>query len=110
MVLVSVCSGVGFKPYSSLAVCAWFKELFLIGVCGVSSMCLFHGAIYQGVSLSGWRIGWAVAPAYIASTIRNIHTKLTDSTPAPFQEGALTALRSPLEYFESLRRVGFRKL
>ncbi|THG21749.1 hypothetical protein TEA_001567 [Camellia sinensis var. sinensis] len=53
---------------------------------------------------TGWRIGWAVAPACIASAIRNIHTKLTDSAPAPFQEAALTALRSPLEYFESLRR------
>ncbi|CAL5357806.1 unnamed protein product [Camellia sinensis] len=59
-------------------------------------------------SLSGmqrcWRIGWVVAPACIASAIRNIHTKLTDSAPAPFQEAALTALRSPLEYFESLRK------
>ncbi|CAL5437502.1 unnamed protein product [Camellia sinensis] len=64
-------------------------------------------------SLSGmqscWRIGWVVAPVCIASAIRNIHTKLTDSAPAPFQEAALTALRSPLEYFESLRKVGFRK-
>ncbi|CAL5433649.1 unnamed protein product [Camellia sinensis] len=52
----------------------------------------------------GWRIGWVVAPACIAFAIRNIHTKLTDSAPAPFQEAALTALRSPLEYFESLRK------
>ncbi|CAL5433515.1 unnamed protein product [Camellia sinensis] len=52
----------------------------------------------------GWRIGWVVAPGCIASTIRNTHTKLTDSAPAPFQEVALTALRSHLEYFESLRR------
>ncbi|CAL5437624.1 unnamed protein product [Camellia sinensis] len=53
----------------------------------------------------GWIIGWVVAPACIASAIRNIHTKLTDSAPAPFQEAALTALRSPLEYFESLRKI-----
>ncbi|KAI7990184.1 ATP-dependent DNA helicase 2 subunit KU70 [Camellia lanceoleosa] len=59
--------------------------------------------------IEGWRIGRAVAHACIASAIRSIHTKLMDSTPAPFQEAALTALRSPLEYFESLRRVGFRK-
>ncbi|XP_011041670.1 PREDICTED: kynurenine--oxoglutarate transaminase 1-like isoform X2 [Populus euphratica] len=29
---------------------------------------------------------------------------VTDSAPAPFQEAALTALRSPPEYFEKLRR------
>jgi len=55
--------------------------------------------------LLGWRIGWAIAPASIASAIRNIHIIVTDSAPAPFQEAALTALRSPPEYFESLRRV-----
>lgn len=65
-------------------------------------------AFCQHVSLSGWRVGWAVASACIASAIRNIHIKLTDSAPAPFQEAALTALRSPLEYFELLRRVGIK--
>ncbi|CAL5433627.1 unnamed protein product [Camellia sinensis] len=57
----------------------------------------------------GWRIGWVVAHACIASAIRSIHTKLMGSAPTPFQEAAVTALRSPLEYFESLRKVGFRK-
>ena len=59
--------------------------------------------------LSGWRIGWAIAPPFIASAIRNIHVKITDSAPAPFQEAALTCLRSPPEYFESLRRVGSKE-
>ncbi|GMQ00420.1 hypothetical protein CsSME_00047515 [Camellia sinensis var. sinensis] len=54
--------------------------------------------------LECWRIGLVVASACIASIIINIHTKLTDFAPAPFQETALTALRSPLEYFESLRK------
>ncbi|XP_039067661.1 probable N-succinyldiaminopimelate aminotransferase DapC [Hibiscus syriacus] len=52
---------------------------------------------------SGWRIGWAIAPASAASAIRNIHVKITDSAPAPFQEAALTALSSPPNYFETLR-------
>lgn len=55
--------------------------------------------------LSGWRVGWAIAPASIASAIRNIHIKLTDSAPAPFQEAAVTALTSSLEYFKSLKKV-----
>ncbi|KAI0530945.1 hypothetical protein KFK09_000493 [Dendrobium nobile] len=50
-----------------------------------------------------WRIGWACAPSNIASAIRNIHIRITDSAPAPFQEAALTALRSSPEYFKSLR-------
>mgnify|MGYP004724302863 CR=1 FL=1 len=53
----------------------------------------------------GWRIGWAIAPARIALAIQNIHVKVTDCAPAPFQEAALTALRSSPQYFDSLRRV-----
>ncbi|XP_048503945.1 uncharacterized protein LOC104899216 isoform X2 [Beta vulgaris subsp. vulgaris] len=51
----------------------------------------------------GWRIGWAIAPTCIADAIRNIHIRLTDSAPAPFQEAALAALRSPPQYYDSLR-------
>ena len=54
---------------------------------------------------SGWRVGWAIGPSCIAFAIKNIHTKVTDSAPAPFQEAALTALTSPREYYKSLRRV-----
>ncbi|XP_034690613.1 kynurenine--oxoglutarate transaminase 3-like [Vitis riparia] len=50
-----------------------------------------------------WRVGWAIASACIASTIRNIHTRITDCAPAPFQEAVVTALRIPPEYFELLR-------
>ena len=54
---------------------------------------------------SGWRVGWAIAPTFLASAIKNIHARVTDCAPAPFQEAALSALRSPPEYFESLRSV-----
>lgn len=54
---------------------------------------------------TGWRIGWACAPGNIASAIRNIHIKITDSAPAPFQDAALTALRSPPTYFDTLKTV-----
>lgn len=69
---------------------------------------LFISQHYLAHCLSGWRVGWAIAPPFIASAIRNIHVKITDCAPAPFQEAALTALRSPPEYFGSLRRVGCR--
>jgi len=27
---------------------------------------------------SGWRVGWAIAPAFLASAIRNIHKRVTE--------------------------------
>lgn len=80
------------------------KHISLASLPGMQRRTIITSSLSKTYSVTGWRIGWAVAPACIASAIRNIHTKLTDSAPAPFQEAALTALRSPLEYFESLRR------
>jgi aspartate/methionine/tyrosine aminotransferase len=62
-------------------------------------------------NILGWRIGWVCAGASIASSspasIINIHVKLTDSAPAPFQEAALIALTSTPDYYESLKTVRF---
>lgn len=76
----------------------------MISYCLTDIWALFRLAVSYNL---GWRVGWAIAPAFIASAIRNIHSRITDTAPAPFQEAALIALRSPPEYFESLRRVGY---
>ncbi|CAA6669137.1 unnamed protein product [Spirodela intermedia] len=71
---------------------------------GMQERTIITSSLSKTFSVTGWRIGWAMAPAVFASAIRNIHIKLTDSAPAPFQEAALTALSSPPQYFESLRK------
>jgi aspartate/methionine/tyrosine aminotransferase len=66
---------------------------------------IITSSLSKTYSVTGWRIGWACAPANIASAIRNIHVKLTDSAPAPFQEAALVALTSPPDFYSSLKQV-----
>ncbi|TYI12046.1 hypothetical protein ES332_A09G249100v1 [Gossypium tomentosum] len=70
---------------------------------GMQERTIITSSLSKTFSVTGWRIGWAIAPASAASAIQNIHIRITDSAPAPFQEAALTALRSPIEYFETLR-------
>nr|CAD1840069.1 unnamed protein product [Ananas comosus var. bracteatus] len=70
---------------------------------GMQERTIITSSLSKTFSVTGWRIGWACAPATIASAIRNIHIKITDSAPAPFQEAALTALRTPPDYFKSLK-------
>ncbi|KAJ9171757.1 hypothetical protein P3X46_015076 [Hevea brasiliensis] len=80
------------------------KHKSLASLPGMQERTIITSSLSKTFSVTGWRIGWAIAPAFFASAIRNIHVKLTDSAPAPFQEAALTALRSPPDYYESLRR------
>ena len=43
-------------------------------------------------SVTGWRIGWILAPAALTAAIRKVHDFLTVGAPAPLQEGVATAL------------------
>ncbi|KAJ4783396.1 Kynurenine--oxoglutarate transaminase [Rhynchospora pubera] len=78
-------------------------HISLASLPGMQERTIITSSLSKTFSVTGWRIGWACAPANIASAIRNIHVKITDSAPAPFQEAALTALQSPPDYYCSLR-------
>jgi aminotransferase len=43
-------------------------------------------------SVTGWRIGWIIAPAGLTDAIRKVHDFLTVGAPAPLQEAVAVAL------------------
>jgi aspartate/methionine/tyrosine aminotransferase len=43
-------------------------------------------------SVTGWRIGWILAPAELTDAIRKVHDFLTVGAPAPLQEAVAVAL------------------
>ena len=43
-------------------------------------------------SVTGWRIGWILAPGELTDSIRKVHDFLTVGAPAPLQEGVADAL------------------
>jgi aspartate/methionine/tyrosine aminotransferase len=53
-------------------------------------------------SVTGWRVGWAVAPEKITNAIRKVHDFLTVGAPAPLQEAGAAALSLPQEYYAKL--------
>src|SRR5439155_24506517 len=55
-------------------------------------------------SVTGWRVGWAVAPAALSGAIRKVHAFLTVGAPAPLQEAGVAALALPRDYYQRLAR------
>jgi len=53
-------------------------------------------------SVTGWRLGYAVAPVQLMEPLRNVHDFLTVCAPAPLQSAMLAALDLPPSYFEQL--------
>lgn len=53
-------------------------------------------------SVTGWRVGYAIAPEAVSAAIRKMHDFLTVGAAAPLQEAGVTALRLPDEYYTNL--------
>lgn len=52
-------------------------------------------------SVTGWKIGWAVAHPKYTNAIRTTHQFLTFCAATPLQVAAATALRAPEDYFST---------
>ncbi|CAN1291634.1 Probable N-succinyldiaminopimelate aminotransferase DapC [Linum perenne] len=55
-------------------------------------------------SLTGWKIGWAIAPPHLTWGVRQAHSYLTFATSTPMQSAAAVALRAPDSYYEELKK------
>ncbi|MCA1734565.1 MAG: aminotransferase class I/II-fold pyridoxal phosphate-dependent enzyme [Actinobacteria bacterium] len=60
-------------------------------------------------SLTGWKIGWAVAPPPLTAAVRAAHQFLTFATATPLQHGAVAALAAPPSYYTELTESYRRK-
>ncbi|MFQ5817379.1 MAG: pyridoxal phosphate-dependent aminotransferase [Terriglobia bacterium] len=56
-------------------------------------------------SVTGWRVGWAVAAEPITAAIRKVHDFLTVGAAAPLQEAGAVALSLPESYYQELARA-----
>lgn len=53
-------------------------------------------------SVTGWRVGWAIAPPDITNTLRKVHDFLTVGAATPLQQAGIMALDLPDSYFNGL--------
>jgi aminotransferase len=60
------------------------------------------GGLSKTYSVTGWRIGYAIAPPALTGAIRKVHDFLTVGAAAPLQEAGAAALRLPEAYYRDL--------
>lgn len=56
-------------------------------------------------SITGWRLGYLIAPAEVTEACRKVHDFLTVGAPSPLQESVVTALQFPQQYYTDLQNL-----
>jgi aspartate/methionine/tyrosine aminotransferase len=70
---------------------------------GLRERTVMISGLSKTFSITGWRIGYAIAPPELTAAIRKVHDFLTVGAPAPLQEGAVAALELDAGYYEKLK-------
>ena len=79
------------------------KHISIATLDGMADRTVTINAASKTFSVTGWRVGYAIASEVFTSAIRKVHDFLTVGAPAPLQEAVATAMRFPDSYYEQLR-------
>ena len=80
------------------------KHISMATLDGMRERTITINALSKTYSVTGWRVGWAIAPPEATSAIRKVHDFLTVGAPAPLQEAGAAALHFPQDYYDALAR------
>jgi aminotransferase len=72
---------------------------------GMAARTITINGMSKTYSVTGWRVGWTIAPPILTGAIRKVHDFLTVGAAAPLQEAGALALELPPSYYEELARA-----
>ena len=79
-----------------------FRHISLATLPGMRERTITINALSKTYSVTGWRVGYAVAPPPVTDAIRKMHDFITVGAAAPLQAAGAVALRLPETYYERL--------
>ncbi|MCR4628423.1 MAG: aminotransferase class I/II-fold pyridoxal phosphate-dependent enzyme [Clostridium sp.] len=80
------------------------KMVYMAALPGMRERTIVTGSLSKTYSITGWRLGYTIAPPEITDRIRKVHDFLTVGAAAPLQEAVVTGLKFPQEYYDQLQK------
>lgn len=78
------------------------RHTYFASLPGMFERTVSCGSLSKTYSITGWRLGYIIAPPAVIDAARKIHDFLTVGAAAPLQEAAVTALEFPDAYYAEL--------
>jgi aminotransferase len=78
------------------------RHISLATLDGMRERTITINGMSKTYSVTGWRVGWSIAPPEVTGAIRKVHDFLTVGAAAPLQQAGAVALRLPDSYYEKL--------
>ena len=85
-----------------------YRHISIASLPGMAERTITINSISKTYSVTGWRVGWAIAAPAITARIRKVHDFLTVGAPTPFQHAAAAALDFPDDYYKELQQKYLR--
>jgi aminotransferase len=77
----------------------------LITLPGMRERTILVNSLSKTFSVTGWRVGWAIAAPELTTTVRKVHDFLTVNAATPLQYAGAMALNEQQNYFNNLSEV-----
>ena len=85
------------------------EHISMARIDGMRARTIVINGMSKTYSVTGWRVGWALAPPETTQAIRKVHDFLTVGAAAPLQQAGASALRSPERYYDNLAATYVKK-
>jgi aminotransferase len=85
------------------------EHVYIASLPGMRERTLSCSSLSKTYSITGWRLGYIIAPPEIIETARKVHVFLTVGAAAPLQEAAVVGLQFPQSYYDELQNIYTKK-
>lgn len=85
------------------------EHVYFASLPGMAERTISCSSLSKTYSITGWRLGYTIAPEAATGVIRKVHDFLTVGAAAPLQEAAVVGLKLPQSYYDGLLAAYTRK-
>jgi aminotransferase len=85
------------------------RHVYFASLPGMFERTISCSSLSKTYSITGWRLGYVIAPPAVINEARKVHDFLTVGAAAPLQEAAVTALEFPDSYYHELQALYAKK-